>query len=435
VFGGSEVGLRSFPALCGVMTVPFLALVGSRLVSPSVGLWGAFLLAISPTAIELSNEARPYSLVGLLAVVATWSFGRWVQKNRGLDLAFYSVAVFLVCSTHYYGGAVPLAHAASLATVPRERRRLRSWLAAMAVAGLLGLPVLKVLVDQLGIKGNLSRMGGQWITQFLATPAVFGLGRNLAWRDSPAWMLGAVTLAAMVCFWLPALFALSRYRRNPFGAVLLGSLCLIPIIVPLIVAVTLSPVYATRYAFVGLPAFLLLTAWGLEQFRPTVRRAFIVPIVVLTSMSLYCYATQPLKDDWRSETRFVLDRLRPGELIAVEPGHEIATFLYYVPRYGAAPPEMVALASAPSGENRLPGIRFLNGIRSDRSPRDCMESVSSWAGVWLVICASFDGPELYRDFFIRNGLELVEHRRSRRIEILHFVREIGPNHSGGGPES
>ena len=434
LFGDSEAGLRSFPALCGILTVPFLALLGRQLISPKVGLWGAFLLAISPTAIELSNEARPYSLVGLLAVVATWSFVRWVEKNRGLDLAIYSFVVFLVCSTHYYGGAVPMAHAASLATLPGERRRLRSWLGAMVVAGLLGLFVLHILVIQLGTRGNLSRMGDRWMFQFLATPMVFGFGRNLAWRNSPAWILAAITLAALACFWFPAMFALFRWRRNPFGAVLLGSWSLIPIIVPLAVAVTLSPIYATRYAFVGLPPFLTLTGWGLEQVRPTIRRAIVTSILVLTSMSLYCYATRPLKDDWRSETRFVLERLRPGELVVFQPDHEIETFLYYLPRYGVAPPEMIALWSGPSPEGGLRGVRYLNGIRWDRRPRDCTDSVPSSSGIWLVLCASREDPELFRDYFARNGLQLVEHRRSHRIEISHFTREIGPNHSRDGPE-
>ncbi len=208
VFGDSEAGLRSFPALCGVLTVPFLALVGRRLVSPKVGLSAAFLIAISPMAVELSNEARPYALLGLLSVAATWSFVRWVRENRKLDLAVYSVAVFLVCGTHYYGTVVPLAHAAGLGTLPRERRRLRAWLGAMLVAGLLGSSVLNVLIRQVAMKGNLSRMGDRWITQFLATPMVFGFGRNLAWRDSPAWLLAAVTVAALICLWLPVLFAL-----------------------------------------------------------------------------------------------------------------------------------------------------------------------------------------------------------------------------------
>ena len=435
VFGDSEGGLRSLPALCGVLTVPFVAMVGRQLVSPSVGLLGALLQTISPTAIELSNEARPYSLTGLLAIVATWFFVRWVQNNRRLDLAFYSVAVFLVCSTHYYGGAVPLSHAASLAVVPQERRRLRAWVAAMAVAALLGFPVLRALVNQLAIRGNLSRMGEAWVTQFLATPAVFGLGRNLAWRDSPAWMLAAVSLAALVCFWLPALFALARYRRCPFPVLLLGALSLMPIVVPLIVALTLTPIYATRYAFVGLPSFLLLTAWGIEQFRPSVRRAFLLSILILTSMSLYRYATQPLKDDWRSETRFVLERMGPAELVAVEPEHEIATFLYYVRRYSDAPPKMVALVSGPRGGGRLSGMQYLQGRRLDQRPLDCTDSILSSSGVWLVLCASSENPELLVDYFARNGFALSEHRKSRRIETFHFTRAGAPIQSGGGPES
>jgi mannosyltransferase len=432
LFGDSEVGLRSLPALCGVLTIPFLFLVGRRLLSPRVGLWGAFLLAVSPTAIELSNEARPYSLVGLLAVMATWFFVRWVQENRGLDLAFYSVAVFLTCATHHYGGVVPLAHAAGLATLPRGHRRLGSWLGAMVVAGLLGLSVLSTLLVQLRTRGNLIRLGDRWLTQFLATPMVFGFGRNLAWRDSPAWMLGGVTLAALVCFWLPALFALTRYRWNPFGVVVLGSWAFIPIVVPLAVAVTLSPMYATRYAFVGLPAFLLLTGWGLEQFRPTVRRALILSILVLTSLSLYGYATKPLKDDWRSETRFVLERLRPGELVVFEPDFEIATFLYYAPRYGPAPPEMVALTSKLRNGGPFDGLRYRNGILSDRGPRDCKNAVTSSSGLWLVLCASAEKPESFRDYFVREGLQLVGHRRSDRIEIFHFVRETGPEQPVGG---
>jgi hypothetical protein len=381
------------------------------------------LLAISPTAIELSNEARPYALLGLLAVVATWFFVRWVQANRFLDLAAYSVAIFLVCATHYYGGAVPLAHAASLAALPPGRRRLRSWLGAMAVAGLLGLPVLNTLVTQLGMKGNLSRMGDRWVTQFLATPMVFGFGRNLAWRDSAAWMLGAATLAALTCFWLPALWALARSRRNPFGVVLLGSWALIPIVVPLVIAATLTPLYATRYAFVGLPAFLILTGWGLDQFRPAVRRVWLLAILIVTAMSLGCYATRPLKDDWRSETRFVIERWRPGELIVFEPDHEIATFLYYLPRSGAAPPEMIGLRSGPSPEGRLRGVRYRDGIRADRDPRDCTDAIPPASGVWLVLCALSEDPERYREHFARDGLQLIERRHSHRIEILHFSRK------------
>ncbi len=431
LFGDSEIGLRSFPAFTGALTVPLLALLGRQLVNSRVGLWGAFLLAISPTAIELSNEARPYSLVGLLAVVATYLFVRWMEKNRGLDLALYAVAVSLVCDTHYYGVAVPVAHAASLFVLPREHRRLRAWFGAMVVAGLLSLPVLTALLTQLSVKGNLSRMGDRWMYQFLATPMVFGFGRNLAWRDSPAWLLLAITLAALTCFWLPALFAISRYRRSPFVVVLLGFWALVPVIVPLVVAITLSPIYATRYAVVGLPAFVILAGWGLEQLHSTARTIFVIPIMVLTSMSLYCYATTPLKDDWRAETRFVLDRMSPGELVVFTPQYEIETFLYYASRRGAVPTKMIGLTTAPGANGDLPGILYRDGVRFDANARDCTDSVLSSSGIWLVCCASRDSPESFRAYlretasgWLRIGIHIESRYFASRGRSARTIRAM-----------
>jgi hypothetical protein len=272
------------------------------------------------------------------------------------------------------------------------------------------------------MKGNLSRMGDQWVNQFLATPMVFGFGRNLAWRDSAPWILGVVSLAAIVCFWIPALLALFRWRRNSFAAVLLGSWALIPVVVPLAVAVTMSPIYATRYAFVGLPPFLLLTAWGLDQFRPNFQKLLLLSILIATSLSLYRYATRPLKDDWRTETRFVLERVQQGELVLFEPDHEIATFLYYLQRYGTAPHEMVAMTSAPSKEGQIRGISYRDGTRSDRIPRDCTDLLSSSSGIWLVQCASTEPPKKLRDYLARRGFQPAELRQSGRIEIHHFAR-------------
>ena len=37
VFGHSEIALRSLSMICGVLTVPLLALLGRRLLGPDVG--------------------------------------------------------------------------------------------------------------------------------------------------------------------------------------------------------------------------------------------------------------------------------------------------------------------------------------------------------------------------------------------------------------
>ena len=421
--GHSEAGLRSLPVACSVLTIPLVALVGRHLIGLSVGLWGAFLLAISPTAIELSNEARAYSLMGLLAVASTWFFLRWLRSDKLPDLALYALGVFLVCYTHYYGGVVPIAHAASLAVIPRDRGRVLWWIGAMMIVAVLGSTWLPTFVAQVRTSGNLSRMGDRWITQFLATPMVFGLGRNLAWRESSAWMLGSATLGALVGFWVPALYGLYESRRKPFAGVLLGFWCLAPIIGPLLVALTLSPIYATRYAFVGLPAFVLLTGWGLQQFPTLIRRMLFVLILICTSLSLLLYVTHPLKDNWRAATEYVLNRKVAEEVVAVEPDHEIETFLYYAPRFGGPPPEMIAISAGPGHNRTLRGTRYLTGVRFDARPCDCTASLLCSSGIWLVRCASEEPLVDYVEFFALNGFRLQSKQRSHRIEVLHFVEE------------
>jgi mannosyltransferase len=76
VFGEGEAALRSFSALCGVLTVLFAYLIGRDLFRRRVGLIAAFLLAIAPFAVYYGQEARMYALLALCAAASTWALFR-----------------------------------------------------------------------------------------------------------------------------------------------------------------------------------------------------------------------------------------------------------------------------------------------------------------------------------------------------------------------
>jgi hypothetical protein len=73
VFGDGEAALRSFSAVCGVLTVLFTYLIGRDLFNRRVGLIAAFLLAVMPFAIYYSQEARMYALLALCAAASTFA--------------------------------------------------------------------------------------------------------------------------------------------------------------------------------------------------------------------------------------------------------------------------------------------------------------------------------------------------------------------------
>jgi 4-amino-4-deoxy-L-arabinose transferase-like glycosyltransferase len=424
LFGRSEIALRSLSVLCSVLTVPLLARLGRRLFSPAVGLLAAGLLAISPLAVELANEARTYALQQLLTVGSTLLFVRWVDRRGLWDLALYAVATFLACFSHYYVFVVPVAHAAGLLALPRGRHRLAPWLAAMAVAAVLWLPWLPAFLAQVGTPGNLGRANDRWPIQFLATPVVFSLGRSFAWRDSAPAMLGLALVGSLVGWWLPALATVARAQRPRFPRALLGTWLLLPILGPLLVALAGTPLYHAWAGSVGLPAFLLLAAAGLEPLRWSLRRGVIGMVLALTAVSLCRYVALPLKDDWRAVVPFVLAHAREGEPVVFDPGFQVDSFKYYVPRFGQMPAEMVALSAPEAGPRRLAGLRYQDGERTDRDPSDYTERICSAPGVWLILCAPYVAHEQYDALLREQGYVAASSFQLQRLRVYHFTKRL-----------
>jgi mannosyltransferase len=420
LFGRSEIGFRTLSLLFGLLTILVLALLGRQLLGPTTGLLAAGLLAISPFHIELSNEARPYALLGFFIVINTYFFIRWIDQNRLFDLAIYSFTTFLACYSHYYALILPVGQFICLLTIPQRWRLILPWFGAMGVAGLLWIPWLPAFFDQLRTPGNLSRYGDGWKYQFLSTPVVFSLGRTFAWRDSSRGMLGLAAFGTLVGFGIPALLALFRLRRQTFSATVLGAWLLFPILCPLIVAFLFSPIYHVRAGSVGFFAFILLVAFGLTQFPPILRSATICLILVLTGISLYRYSTEPLKDDWKSATPAILQTAGNGEPIIFDTSIEVTSFMYYVPRFGAVPEEMIGIVTAE--RESILGVRYQNGIRIDRTRREYLDQIVSMPAFCLVLCVPDQSASYYEEFLVNRGYSISRKSHFHRIDVIYFVR-------------
>ena len=69
MLGTDEVSHRVLPAIFGVATILFTSLLGRQLHSVRVGVTAAWLVAISPFQIEISNESRVYSFVHMITTL------------------------------------------------------------------------------------------------------------------------------------------------------------------------------------------------------------------------------------------------------------------------------------------------------------------------------------------------------------------------------
>lgn len=431
MFGDSETGFRLFSVLAGTLTIPLLSALGYTLFSPGAGLFAAALLAASPFSLELSTEARCFPLLHLLAVLNTLLFVRWLQRRRRTDLIGYVVTMSGICLTHYYAIALPIAHGISLLALKREDRQLGRWTMAIVVAALLTMFWLPSFLEQATTPGNQSRLADRWHLQFGATPLVYAFGRTLVWRSDPLFMLALASLAACAALGIPALIGFVQSRRDSFRTTLLVSWFAIPIVVPLIIAVTLTPVYQVRYASVGFPAFLILAGFGLEKLRYHYRSAALLTIVALTAVSIHNFFAKPLRDDWRSASSAVIAKLAGNEPVIVDSDNEVLSFHFYLSRHRQIPDYMLGIVPAGGTDQLLNGVSFKSGRRIDPEARDCSQEVLSSDSLWLALCVPEYSLDDYSRLFRRHGYQLSEELHFHRIGLFRFSRNLRDSKGNG----
>ncbi len=102
VAGWSEFSLRFPSLLLGVLFVPLLYRFVSWLLGEEVAVLAALLAAFSPFLIELSGEARMYSLVIVLGLLTFLALLWALMKDRPLWWGLWSFITLAGIATHYY---------------------------------------------------------------------------------------------------------------------------------------------------------------------------------------------------------------------------------------------------------------------------------------------------------------------------------------------
>jgi mannosyltransferase len=139
-FGDGEIGLRSLSALAGVATVPVAYVAGTALMGRRVGLAAAALVAVSPSLVWYSQEARSYALATLLCGASFAAFARVLSSRAMSPLALWSTFSVLAIWTHYFAVFVVAAEAAWL-LLSSSGKTARRAVAATALGGVAVLPL------------------------------------------------------------------------------------------------------------------------------------------------------------------------------------------------------------------------------------------------------------------------------------------------------
>ena len=306
LLGQSEWNARLVPALIGVISIPLLFFPVRRIFGESAALLFCTTLAVSPWHIYWSQTARFYVLLMLFASLSLLFLAIGVTKTKPWAAVMALLFMVLAVRESLVGlFVVPIAlgHLGISWLAPERRPRL----SPRIVVPLLALAGVIVAVVSRPYWGDLP----SWME---------GFGRV---NNTPVWLLAATVYYIGIPAACLAVFAAwSQLRRKDPDTVLLVLWSFLPL--GAIVAVAGFHYTATRYAFISLPAWLILASLGATQLRAHADRG----LQVLTAGVIVLLVAAPLSDDFlyynyqngnrengRAAFFYVRQQLEPGDLV------------------------------------------------------------------------------------------------------------------------
>jgi len=312
--GSSEAALR-FPSVLGTMVAcALLVVLGRKLFDRRIALVAGVLLALNPFVVKWSQQARAYTLLLAVSVLAILLLLRALERGTRGAWALYGLAFSAVIIWHPPAGVV-LAPTHLLLVSQRRERILPHGLVAAVVIMVLGVP----WAAQIAMRSTGEGVAMNWLT--FPTPEV--ISRALLDVSGAA---GLGVLLALGGLWL-------LHRAGDVDrAAWLATWAFTPFVVALLISIA-RPIFLDRYLIVASPAFALLAAVALVGVGRRARVMLATALVAAVGVGLWqWYSTDEGNwrgEDWRSAVGTVLERRADADAIVVVPWAAHAAAEYY----------------------------------------------------------------------------------------------------------
>jgi uncharacterized membrane protein len=277
LFGYTEWTARSLAALFGTLCVAGMYFLGKELQGKRLGLISAALLVANQYSIRYSHDARPYTMVWLLAILSYLYLIRTVKYLRNKDAAIYTLLCIALIYTNYFAVLALFSQAVIVLLVgwkvKEGRSRLfRVFCISAAAIAISYTPWYRYLFEQVGLKPSWLKPEQDGFL-FFYYYAFFG---------------GERLLIPFLLF-CPAAYIYSLYKQNAFklssrvnndqlGFFFIVCSISIPLIVLYAYSMLRTPVLQMRYVIVILPGMFVMVAYGLSAIG---RNAIIAACVAI----------------------------------------------------------------------------------------------------------------------------------------------------------
>ena len=334
--GESEFALR-FPSLIfGVLTVPLMFVVARRLFGPRAGVLAGLLAAAAPLYVWYAQEARMYTLLTFLGLLASYLLLRALDRPTRRVWLAYTLVSALALYTHYFAAFLlafhllyGLLHRRLQAKISNLQPPTSSLLLSQFLAVIAFLPWLPFVFLRLGADVSYWR-GVFKLDEALRHVLIsFSVGESVL-EDPARWLTAGFVLVFTIA--IVALLRRPSARRSLLFCILY---LLVPVTLILALA-AVTPKFNPRYLMLASPAFYLILAASLTQHATRNTQHVLRATCYVFILSAFTYANYNLYTDpaftkasFRDAVRYVKAHKRPDEPVLVCSGHMFPVFTYY----------------------------------------------------------------------------------------------------------
>ncbi|HSH23188.1 MAG TPA: glycosyltransferase family 39 protein [Acidimicrobiales bacterium] len=323
-FGDSAVAVRSLSLVLALAMVPVAFVAGRSLFGRRAGWMAAVLAATSPYLSYWGREARMYTLLALLSLVAVTAFLHVFALRRRGWLPVLVVSLTSVLYTHNWGAhlvvAALLATAGCWVVRPDRHRVVIDAVVAFGGAAVLYAPWVPTLLSQ------LRHTGAPWSLVPVPREAVSAVGSVLGDER--------VLVALLVAASAPLVrLALRWHTGEGRSAGALAVLCGATVASAWTVA-QFAPGWSSRYFGIFLAPLLLATVLGLSRGGATGLVAFALIIAFWTQPLGRISGLRPVppvneKSNVSQVAEEVVAMAHPGDLVISTQLEHVPVLRYY----------------------------------------------------------------------------------------------------------
>ncbi len=329
----TDWGIHLFSVLTGVISIPLLFSLSSKLFNRQIGLLASAFLVLSPFHLNYSIEARPYSLYVLLSIAALWFVVKALESNKHWNgwWLCYSFTATLMLYTHHIGSIAFMGMVVFHFCLiwPMDRIRFFQWIGFNILPIMLFLPWIPVVLPQMKMSEDLL----VWIPQINPKSSLKMMLRFIYYIPYDRPSLIVIALWIMPHLLLLSLAILISESASKKRVMAVTAFAALPIAVITVYSYFVRPIFVDRYLSPVVVTLMILPAIPVVLLKKTRWQSVVSFITALALILSFAnclnYIKLPRTAEWRDAALEVKQNMQDDDAVLVFPRGAIYVFNFY----------------------------------------------------------------------------------------------------------